>query len=419
MMPIIFRIPFLNIDVPGYGLMMMIGFLAAIMWAARRAARSGANPDVILNCGFVALIAGVAGGRLMYVLHNWSEFGGRGGLLDVAWAVIDVRKGGLEYYGGFILASVSISAWIIFIEKVSWRWYLDIMAPSATVGLAFGRVGCLLNGCCFGAPTDLPWKISFPFGSPAQIFYWEHRAPGTELPAQLIFATPNRVDLKGLQTSVPGLMPTGSPGYPITRESIAATDADLAAAQEAEEKAVREFEAVTQKFPATDDSPAAKQARQQALAAWRMAEGKFGDLRLPMRQFNTTPAQLRTMAAEHRSIEIHPSQVYSTIMAFIVAGLLNAAYYRRKRDGQIICLLFFIEPISRYVIELLRADNPVDVGGQFTISQFLSICMMGAALLGLLLLQFMPPRSKRAALWTPPPETPKDKAAAKASAASA
>jgi len=53
MRPVLFTIPFLNRDVPGYGVMLMVGFLVAIWWAARRAAKSGADPDVILNCGFI------------------------------------------------------------------------------------------------------------------------------------------------------------------------------------------------------------------------------------------------------------------------------------------------------------------------------------------------------------------------------
>jgi hypothetical protein len=73
MMPVVFRIPVVNIDVPGYGLVMMLGFLLSVVWAVRRATRSGGNPDVVLNCAFIALIGGVGGARLMYVVHYWDE----------------------------------------------------------------------------------------------------------------------------------------------------------------------------------------------------------------------------------------------------------------------------------------------------------------------------------------------------------
>ena len=97
MMPVIFRIPFLGKDIPSYGLMMMIGFMLAIVWAAHRAAKSKANPDVVLNCGFIALIAGVVGCRFMYVVHYWDQFKNRGDAGQVFMAIIDVTKGGLEF----------------------------------------------------------------------------------------------------------------------------------------------------------------------------------------------------------------------------------------------------------------------------------------------------------------------------------
>jgi len=102
MMPVIWKVPGVGIEIPGYGLMLMMGFMLSIMWAARRAERSGANPDVVLNCGFLALLGGVVGSRAMYVAHYWDQFGYRGSLGQVIFAILDVRKGGLEVYGGFI-----------------------------------------------------------------------------------------------------------------------------------------------------------------------------------------------------------------------------------------------------------------------------------------------------------------------------
>lgn len=410
MMPVLFRIPFVNIDVPGYGLMMMIGFLCAIAWGARRAARSGANPDVILNCGFVALISGVIGGRLMYVLHNLGEFSNRGGFLSTAWAMIDVRQGGLEYYGGFILAAIAISVWLLWYERVSWRWYADMMAPSVAVGLAFGRLGCYLNGCCFGGPTDLPWAVTFPYASPAQMHYWSERFPGSELPQELMVGLGHKRP-EGAPYELSTLLPNGRPAIVISRESIAASNADVAAAQQAEQSARENLAATLQKFPDSDSSSAARRAREQAATQLRLAEADLIDLRAAMRRYNLSAAELRAAAAQHRSIAIHPTQIYSTIMAFIVAGLLSAIYWRRTRDGYVVCALFILEPISRYVLELIRVDNPVDVFGIFTISQFLSLCMIAAATIGLLIVRMLPPRAASVKRWEPPVEEPVGKSA--------
>ncbi|MBK8915329.1 MAG: prolipoprotein diacylglyceryl transferase [Phycisphaerales bacterium] len=402
MMPVVFRIPGINWDVPGYGLMLMIAFLTAIHWAARRAARSGGNPDVILNCGFVALISGVIGGRLFYVIHNWEQFGGRGGVIDIAWGILDVTRGGLEYYGGFLAATVCISLWLLLVERVSWRWYMDIAAPSGAVGLAFGRVGCLLNGCCFGAPTPLPVGMTFPFGSPAQMEYWEAAAPGNEVPLELLYTTPGSYKLDGVPFELPGLMASAAVGIPISRESIAAADGAIAAAEEREQAARAAVKKAQVDFAAaeTAETRAALLKARRELAA---AREKFADIRRPMREHGLAASALREMAARHRSVAVHPTQLYSVIMAFIVAGVLSTIYWRRTRDGQVLCALFILEPTSRFVLEMIRTDNPIDVFGVFTISQFLSLCMVAVALLALALLRLLPPRSPRAALWSPPP----------------
>src|SRR5687768_14809881 len=108
MQPTLFNIPFpwfsgwLEIPVRGYGLMLMIGFLGGTWWAARRATRVKADPDVVVNAGFIALISSIIGARIFYVLHYWDEnFAGK----SLA-SIINITAGGLEFYGGFIGATI-------------------------------------------------------------------------------------------------------------------------------------------------------------------------------------------------------------------------------------------------------------------------------------------------------------------------
>jgi len=395
MLPVAFRIPFLERDVPGYGLMMMIAFLTSIWWATRRAVRSGGNPDVILNCGFVALIAGVVGARLMFVAHYWEQFAHRGGVVGTLWAIVDVSKGGLEFYGGFVATLLSVVAWLVFYEKVSLRWYFDIMAPSSALGLAIGRVGCLLNGCCYGSTCDLPWAVRFPFGSSATIEQWQGHLPHAALPHELIF-----------------VRPFGA--APLARESLAASDAEIAAAEAAEKEAKAaavKAEAAVAAAPAADKARAESESR-RAQAKLRAAVDRFGDLRHNMTKYGHTAAEIRAMAAERPSLLVHPTQVYSTITAGIIAFFLNALYWRRTRDGQVIFALLLIEPCTRWMIEVLRADNPVDTLGTFTISQFMALVMMAIGAGGLWWLRSQPPRSPKAVWWEEPPPPAKAKATA-------
>lgn len=100
-------------------------------------------------------------------------------------AVFRGWQGGLTYYGGFLLAFLFA---YVFVRRHRIRWghVLDLFGFLIPLGLIFGRIGCYLNGCCFGALTDLPWGASFPEGSPAS---WQHFEAGL-LPARNLPSLP-------------------------------------------------------------------------------------------------------------------------------------------------------------------------------------------------------------------------------------
>ncbi len=389
MKPVVFTIPFLNWDIPGYGLMLMLGFLISIWWATRRAEKSGADPEVILNVGFLALVGGVVGCRIMYVVHYWEQFASRGSAWDIFLAVVDIRKGGLEFYGGFILTILMTLLWLRFKERVSIRWYLDIMAPSAALGLAIGRIGCFLNGCCFGGVCDLPWAVQFPYGSPPAVHQWQAGVPGAALPEQLLF------------THTPGLT------MPISRESMAASPADLATVEKQEKALGTQLAGLQTKLAqaTSEGRPSIERQIKQVEQKRNMARGAYLDLRRNMERYGLTHEEIHTLAAAHGSPRLHPTQLYSTVTAGLIALLLNAFYYRRTRDGQVILLLLAIEPVTRWMLEVIRTDNPIDTLGVFTISQGLAVTMTVLGIVGLFALQFLPPRSPRAVLFEPEDET--------------
>jgi len=158
MHPELFTIPFTPLTVKSYGTMMVIGFLAAV-YVIRRLSRD-ITPDaqMITNASLYALVAGVAGARVFYVLHYFDRF--RGDLLGV----FAVWQGGLELVGG-VLAAVGVIAIYLRYHKLPVLRYLDILAVGLMLALGFGRIGCFLNGCCYGRPADVPWAVQFPYGS--------------------------------------------------------------------------------------------------------------------------------------------------------------------------------------------------------------------------------------------------------------
>lgn len=388
MYPVLFKIPGINYEVPGYGVALMVGFLLSIMWAAQRALKSRANPDIVLNCGFIAIIGGVVGARFMYVMHYWEQFAHHGSPVGILFAIVDVRKGGLEVYGGFI--AVALAVWIyLWRWGHSVRWYLDIMAPSAALGMGIGRIGCYLNGCCWGGVChDLPWAVQFPFGSPAEMRQWEDRLPEAGLPKELILSLDE-------QRSVP-----------IPREALRVSDAELDAARQRFDVLRQEMAALqAQRAASTDTAEITKlntaiAAKQRDLEPGADFTGHVGNL---MSKYNLSAEKLRALAHVHPSLPVHPTQLYDTAGLIFLALLLDALYWRRTRDGQVIALFFVLQPPTRWLIEVLRADNPVDTAG-FTISQFLALCLTLLGVVTLIALHYMPARSPKAVPWEPPPE---------------
>ncbi len=405
MWPVIWTIPITGWTIKGYGLMLMFGFLSGIWLAARRAGKVKANPDVILNIGFIALIFGVIGSRAWYVIHYWrDQFAGKG-----IWAAINVTAGGLTFFGGLFgaMAAIVIYLWI---KRLSIRMYLDILAPSVMWGHAFGRLGCLLNGCCWGAvcasadgTAALPWAVRFPYASPPHIYQWTKKQAA--LPAELIHVGPNGT------------------AWPIRRESIAMQPEqlqqpylDLRNARQAHKDAVK----------AQADSKTRQKLRRKVDRAekrFQRFKNGIGDLLAKADVFpdETTgpgararpflsrihpgqpmsPSELRDLAMRYRSLPTHPTQLYAAVNSMLISLVLTALFYRRKRHGVLISATLIMYPLARFVMEFVREDNPRDVFG-LTISQAVGLAAIVFAVLFYLWLRRQPLRSPRAVPFIPP-----------------
>ena len=162
MHPRIIEIPFLHVTIWGFGLMMVMGSLSAIWLLRRLSRRDGLDPERMANVALYCLIVGVIGARAFFVIHHFDQF--RGNLLGV----FAIWRGGLEFLGG-VAPAVAFVLLYLRLCRLPMRRYLDILAMGLMLGLAFGRIGCFLNGCCYGRPTDLPWGIRFPYGSYAYV----------------------------------------------------------------------------------------------------------------------------------------------------------------------------------------------------------------------------------------------------------
>jgi phosphatidylglycerol:prolipoprotein diacylglycerol transferase len=247
-----------GIPVFGYGFMMFVGFSTAAWLAARRAPRIGQPPDVIWDMMMWALVPGLIGARITYLLQNWQQvFGGKSGA-DYLISFISLWDGGIVFYGGVFggIAGILIYSRLRRVNPIA---LFDVLAPSLFVGEGFGRIGCFLYGCCFGRACSLPWAVQFP-------------------PDSLTFE---------------------------------------------------------------------KLMERQVIA----------------------PDALAT-------IPLHPTQIYSSIMAFILASILTWFFRHRPFDGSVLALGWILYPINRYVLETLRDDEPGRLGTSFTFSQLTSIVLV-------------------------------------------
>jgi len=147
-----------GLTVYSYGVMLAVGFIVATIVARHRWSQQYRNPDIILDFVLAAVVGGVLGARLFYIIGHWGYYSKHTG------EIFKVNMDGLVFYGGLILGLalvLLVGRW----KKVKFWTTMDLAGICLPLALAIGRVGCFLNGCCYGKPTGLPWGITFPAAS--------------------------------------------------------------------------------------------------------------------------------------------------------------------------------------------------------------------------------------------------------------
>jgi phosphatidylglycerol:prolipoprotein diacylglycerol transferase len=147
------------IDVRWYGIMVVLAVVAVIALAILEARRVGISDEHVYNVALWGIIGGILVSRLLHVIDKWDYY------MANPRQIIGFE--GLTVYGAVLGALIAVLIYCR-VKKISFWQMGDILAPGAIVGQAIGRVGCLLNGCCYGLPTSLPWGESF---QPTQIYH--------------------------------------------------------------------------------------------------------------------------------------------------------------------------------------------------------------------------------------------------------
>lgn len=321
----------LGIAIRGYGVMLLAGITSGVGLAVYRGRRVGISSEVIFSLALWVFVGGMLGARAFYVIEYWSHFQ-RPTLGETIGAVVNMTRGGLVVFGGLLGA---LPALVLFARKhkLTLLPLADLVAPSMTIGLALGRVGCFFNGCCFGDVCELPWSVQFPAMSPPHVRQIEQgRAFGFTLGA----------DRKIVAVE---------PGSPAEKAGLQVGNV---------------VQAVDGRDVATSD-----EAREAIFFAFR-------ERHLPLRL--QTDAGLRSMAPlpglmEH-SRPTHPAQLYAALDGLLLTLLLLAFDPLKRREGETFALLLSVHAVSRFLLEIVRIDEPSVFGTGLSISQNISVAML-------------------------------------------
>jgi phosphatidylglycerol:prolipoprotein diacylglycerol transferase len=335
--------------------MLFVAFLVCTWVTSRRAEKEGVAKEHIQDLALWIFLGGIICARITFMIQYGrpiTEFFNiwQGGLVFYGSAV-----GGLLGYLGayyFILRKYNLSTW-----KMA-----DIIAPAVAIGLCLGRVGCLLNGCCYGNVATCQYcpKIPFPLSAPSRFELVHH---GLQTAAGFTIIADRPVTVGAVAEDSPAYQVGGlRPGDRIVK--------------------VRDFNKAGDDHPIEkyfDDDPEDLSSFRNCLVAdW--PRGKT-DLALTVERGESGDWQTIDLPAfTPWTLKLHPTQIYESISTLLLFFLLMAYYPFRRHDGEVMVIFIIGYSIHRFLNEMLRNDtDPVAFG--MTLSQNGSILFLVVGLI--------------------------------------
>jgi len=138
-----------------YGLFLVLAMLTGMWITTARARRTDLPPDTALDFILAVLVGGLIGARLVVVLEDWTYYS------HALVQIVNIRGGGLSWHGG-VLGGLFGFLWYTGRTGYYRGMLLDLATPGLIAAHVVGRIGCFLNGCCYGRETGVPWAVTFP-----------------------------------------------------------------------------------------------------------------------------------------------------------------------------------------------------------------------------------------------------------------
>ncbi|HLN26961.1 MAG TPA: prolipoprotein diacylglyceryl transferase family protein [Gemmataceae bacterium] len=351
MQQVLFRIPIRidgwlpnGIPIYGFGAMLFLTFLLVTWLACRRAAKEGISKEFMQDLAMWLFIGGIVGARLSSVILEGVPL----------WQFFMIWDGGLILYGSIIggLLTYLVFYFLVIRRRGISAWKLtDAAVPCFALGICLGRIGCLLNGCCYGsvACPDCP-QIHFPFSSPARLVLVQ----------------------EGLQTAAGFSMDDNA----ADRRSVGAVDPNSPAAR----SGLQAGDVIVQ----ADGQPIASYKELQDYLGRNWPRGK-NDLALTVKR---GPNEVNLPSFRPLTLGLHPTQLYESISMLLLFGLLLAYYPFRRNPGELAGIVMAGYGIHRYLNELLRAD-PRPIGFE----RYISVILVGLGVALWIWRRYMQPAS--------------------------
>ncbi len=325
----------IGMAVRGYGVMLLLAVVVSVWLAAFRAQRYGVGAESIYALAPWAFIGGIVGARLFYVIQYWNRF-------ETVRDMLVFTEGGLVVYGG-ILGGFAASIFYLWRQRLPWLTVGDVIIPCIFVGIALGRIGCLMNGCCYGGRCEPgPTAIEFPPGSPV---YQEQLYTG---------------ELVGITIE------------PTTGEVTTVRSGSLA-----ERSGVR----VGQRVESIEPLPVAPSTAVKAAPRESVRTGIRARIGGQVHRWEVSELP-------DRALPVRAAQVLSSASALAMALILLLLSRWVGRPGVLMFTGLAGYAIVRFLLEIVRVDEGGRFGTQLSISQWVSLLVFLASVSGLLWLTY-------------------------------